>query len=85
MKATSEKTQRDRLIKYKTRFPPVSMKNVALCEISTVNVRASIFYNATKHVTNSVRKSRSMPSVCHTHRNSINKVFLFSILIAYNS
>lgn len=70
MKTTLEKTQRDRLIKYKTRFPAVSMKNVALCEISTVNVvRASIFYNAAKHVTNSARKSRSMPSVCHTHRN----------------
>lgn len=59
-KATSEKTQRD-LIKYKTRFPSVSMKNVAPCEISTVNIaRASIFYNATKHTTNSARK-RSMP------------------------
>jgi len=60
-KVTSEKTQRDRLIKYKTRFPSVSVKNVASREISTVNVvRASIFYNATKHVTNSTQK-RSMP------------------------
>jgi len=72
-KVTSEKTQRDRLIKYKTRFPSVSVKNVASCEISTVNVvRASIFYNATKHVTNSTRK-RSMPyDVCHIHKNVIH-------------